>query len=158
MIYYCIRVAASLAQATNHTPSELFQQWQSSTREEEVKPQTQEPVAGVNRIGPAGSETQHPQNQTSREPTRPKEEQVNQHNTHASQAMNTQNTSDRNPAQNSARNPDMHRVSSNQQAAQAANRPAGKQVPFAMLLPVIEPQLDRERAAQLQNLYARLRV
>ncbi|PWA58782.1 Histone-fold [Artemisia annua] len=148
---------ASLAQATNHTPSELFQQWQSSTREEEVKPQTQEPVAGVNRIGPSGSETQHPQNQTSREPTRPKEEQANQHNTHASQAMNTQSTSDRNPAQNAARNPDMHRVSSNQQAAQAANRPAGKQVPFAMLLPVIEPQLDRDRAAQLQTLYARLR-
>ena len=72
--------------------------------------------------------------------------------------MNTQNTNDRNPAQNAARNPDMHRVSSNQQAAQAANRPAGKQVPFAMLLPVIEPQLDRDRAAQLQTLYARLRV
>nr|GEW20773.1 transcription initiation factor TFIID subunit 4b [Tanacetum cinerariifolium] len=146
---------ASLAQATNHTPSELFQQWQSSTREEEVKPRTQEPVAVVNRVGPSGSETQHPQNHASPEPTRPKEEQANQHNVHASQAMNTQNTSDRNPAQN-ARNSDI-RASSNQQAAQAANRPAGKQVPFAMLLPVIEPQLDRDRAAQLQALYGRLR-
>ncbi|PWA35604.1 Histone-fold [Artemisia annua] len=123
---------ASLAQATNHTPSELFQQWQSAPREEEIKPQTQEPATVANRIGPSGSETQHPQNHTSREPTQSKEEQSNQHNVHVSQAMNTQKTSDGNPAQNVARNPGMHRVSSNQQAAtaaHAANRQAGKQVP-----------------------------
>nr|GEV58588.1 transcription initiation factor TFIID subunit 4b [Tanacetum cinerariifolium] len=72
--------------------------------------------------------------------------------------MNTQNASDRNPAQIIVRNPDMHKASSNQQAAaeQAANRPAGRQVPFAMLLPVLEPQLEKGRAMQLQTLYARL--
>ncbi|PWA58779.1 Histone-fold [Artemisia annua] len=113
---------ASLAQATNHTPSELFQQWQSSPSEEEIKPQTQEPATVANRIGPSGSETQHPQNHTSRELTRSKEEQSNQHNVHVSQAMNTQKTSDGNPAQN-----------------------------------VAQSQLDRDRAVQLQTLYARLR-
>nr|GFC62299.1 transcription initiation factor TFIID subunit 4b [Tanacetum cinerariifolium] len=41
-------------------------------------------------------------------------------------------------------------------AEQAANRPAGRQVPFAMLLPVLEPQLEKGRAMQLQTLYARL--
>ncbi|PWA58780.1 Histone-fold [Artemisia annua] len=123
--------AASLAQTTNHTPSELFQQRQSFTREEEVKPQTQEPATVVTRIGPACSETQHPQNHTSRELNQPKEDQTNQNNVQASQSMNTRNTSDRNP--------DMHRV------------------PIALLLPVIIPQLDKDRAMQLQGHYARLR-
>ncbi|KAF8025038.1 hypothetical protein BT93_F2022 [Corymbia citriodora subsp. variegata] len=50
---------------------------------------------------------------------------------------------------------------SNQQAMvpkQAANRlnPV-KQVPFALLLPVILPQLDKDRAMQLQTLYAKLK-
>lgn len=34
----------------------------------------------------------------------------------------------------------------------------GKQVPFAMLFPHIQPQLDKDRAMQLQTLYHKLRV
>lgn len=34
----------------------------------------------------------------------------------------------------------------------------GKQVPFAMLFPHIQPQLDKDRAAQLQTLYVKLKV
>ncbi|XP_071924991.1 transcription initiation factor TFIID subunit 4b-like isoform X2 [Coffea arabica] len=44
---------------------------------------------------------------------------------------------------------------SNQQASNALNR--GKQVPFALLLPVIQPQLDKDRAMQLNTLYLKLR-
>jgi len=51
---------------------------------------------------------------------------------------------------------------SNQQAMvpkQAPNRPnLVKQVPFALLLPVILPQLEKDRAMQLQTLYAKLKV
>ncbi|KAI4366475.1 hypothetical protein MLD38_022349 [Melastoma candidum] len=50
---------------------------------------------------------------------------------------------------------------SNQQASapeQAGNRVnRAKQVPFALLLPVILPQLDKDRAMQLQTLYAKLK-
>ncbi|XP_030458959.1 transcription initiation factor TFIID subunit 4b-like [Syzygium oleosum] len=50
---------------------------------------------------------------------------------------------------------------SNQQATvpgQAPNKPNRvKQVPFALLLPVILPQLDKDRAMQLQTLYAKLK-
>ncbi|XP_030466584.1 transcription initiation factor TFIID subunit 4b-like [Syzygium oleosum] len=50
---------------------------------------------------------------------------------------------------------------SNQQATvpeQPPNRPNRvKQVPFALLLPVILPQLDKDRAMQLQTLYAKLK-
>ncbi|CAI9115938.1 OLC1v1016953C1 [Oldenlandia corymbosa var. corymbosa] len=45
--------------------------------------------------------------------------------------------------------------SASQQVTGAANR--GKQVPFALLLPVIQPQLDKDRQVQLNNLYSRLR-
>ncbi|CAI9263344.1 unnamed protein product [Lactuca saligna] len=48
-------------------------------------------------------------------------------------------------------------MSATGQAANAMNRPSGKQVPFALLFPVIEPQLDKDRAMQLQGLYVRLR-
>lgn len=42
---------------------------------------------------------------------------------------------------------------------QANNRPNRiKQVPFALLLPVILPQLDKDRGVQLQTLYAKLKA
>ncbi|CAI9281995.1 unnamed protein product [Lactuca saligna] len=128
----------------------------------------------------SGSETQHPPNDTSREmnlsqsePSRPQDDQ---HNVHMSQTMNAQNT-EKNPVNsqepNITRNPEnesqlqrMNRMGNQQQqqamsatgqAANAMNRPSGKQVPFALLFPVIEPQLDKDRAMQLQGLYVRLR-
>lgn len=47
-------------------------------------------------------------------------------------------------------------VTATEQASNLMNR--GKQVPFALLLPVILPQLEKDKAMQLQTLYARLRV
>nr|GEX77596.1 histidine--tRNA ligase, cytoplasmic [Tanacetum cinerariifolium] len=71
------------------------------------------------------------------------------------------NASDRNHAQIIVCNLNMHKASNNQQAAiatveQVANRPAGKQVPFTMLILVLVPQLDKAQAMQLRTLYARL--
>ncbi|KAJ0828590.1 putative RST domain-containing protein [Helianthus annuus] len=40
----------------------------------------------------------------------------------------------------------------------AMNRAASKQVNFALLIPELEQQLDKDRAMQLQGLYVRLRV
>ncbi|XP_076915181.1 transcription initiation factor TFIID subunit 4b-like isoform X1 [Bidens hawaiensis] len=161
--------ATALSQGTSHTPSQVFQQWQSSKCEEEVKSPTQEqqqPSAmEINRYG-SSLEPQHPPNDSSRDvsqPSKPKEDpslqQPDQHNVHVPQVTNTQNA-DKNPAQNITQTQEdeaqmqrMQRVSNQQ----AANKPAGKQVPFALLLPVIEPQLDKDRAMQLQGLYVRLR-
>nr|XP_009793398.1 PREDICTED: transcription initiation factor TFIID subunit 4b-like isoform X3 [Nicotiana sylvestris]XP_016491721.1 PREDICTED: transcription initiation factor TFIID subunit 4b-like isoform X3 [Nicotiana tabacum] len=46
--------------------------------------------------------------------------------------------------------------SSSQSAINVAKQ--GKQVPFAMLFPHIQPQLDKDRAMQLQTLYVKLKV
>ncbi|KAJ0669517.1 putative transcription initiation factor TFIID component TAF4, RST domain-containing protein [Helianthus annuus] len=43
------------------------------------------------------------------------------------------------------------------QPPNAMRQPAGKQVPFPLLLPVLEPQLDKDQARQLQGQYVRLR-
>ncbi|XP_035842321.1 transcription initiation factor TFIID subunit 4b isoform X2 [Helianthus annuus] len=43
------------------------------------------------------------------------------------------------------------------QPPNAMRQPAGKQVPFALLLPVLEPQLDKDQARQLQGQYVRLK-
>ncbi|XP_071710787.1 uncharacterized protein [Rutidosis leptorrhynchoides] len=73
---------------------------------------------------------------------------------------------DENVACNPNKETQMQRMGNQQQAMQtghaayhnATGRPAGKQVlMFALLLHVIEPQLDKDRAMQLQGLYARLR-
>lgn len=42
------------------------------------------------------------------------------------------------------------------QAINIMNR--NKQVPFALLVPVIEPQLDKDKAMQFQNVYSQLKV
>nr|XP_043616687.1 transcription initiation factor TFIID subunit 4b-like isoform X2 [Erigeron canadensis] len=174
------QLPTTLSQGTNHTPSQLFQQWQSSKREvkvsfpneEDVKPNIHELKASameVNRHA-SGRETQHPPNDTSRDITHVKSEpsrpQDDQRNAHMSQVMHMQST-DKNPAQNIARIPDneaqlqrmrsQQAVAAGQAATNAMNRSSGKQVPFALLLPVIEPQLDKDKAMQLQGLYARLR-
>ncbi|KAK9051090.1 hypothetical protein SSX86_027716 [Deinandra increscens subsp. villosa] len=165
-----------LSQGTNHTPSQLFQQWQSTKREEEVKPQRQEQQTSameVTRYG-SGLESNHPPNEASRDmsqSSRPQEDpsvqQAEQHSVHMSQATSMQNA-DKNPAQNMGQTPEnesqlqrMQRMGNQQamttgQQANPMNRPA-KQVPFALLLPVIEPQLDKDRAMQLQGLYVRLK-
>lgn len=51
--------------------------------------------------------------------------------------------------------PATNAVSSN---LQASNLMRAKQVPFAALLPVIQPHLDKDRAMQLNTLYIRLKV
>ncbi|KAM0003285.1 putative F-box domain, RST domain, leucine-rich repeat domain superfamily [Helianthus debilis subsp. tardiflorus] len=43
------------------------------------------------------------------------------------------------------------------QPPNAMNQPAGKKIPFELLLRVIIPQLDKERAMQLRGLYVQLR-
>ncbi|KAI3792495.1 hypothetical protein L2E82_06375 [Cichorium intybus] len=150
----------ALTQGTNHTPSQLFQQWQSANREgntntnysneEDVKPQIHE-----QQQQPSAMETQqHPPNDTSREMNHVPQD--DQHNVH----MNVQNT-EKTPEPNLTRNPEnetqIQRMHRGQAANAMNNRPSGKQVPFALLLPVIEPQLDKDRAMQLQGLYVRLR-
>lgn len=53
---------------------------------------------------------------------------------------------------------------SNQQPMTSSNQQPGttmklnKQVPFGMLLPIIQPQLDKDRAMQLHTLYFKLKV
>lgn len=48
-------------------------------------------------------------------------------------------------------------ASSTEQSNSSLNR-SNKQIPFAVLLPALIPQLDKDRAMQLHTLYAKLQV
>lgn len=109
-----------LSQRMNRTPSELFQEWQSSKRQVEVKVETAQQHSSAN--------------------------EINQHGNDPSSQPN-----------NGSQLQKMQRIG-NQQVANGMNRPPGKQVPFALLMPVILPQLDKDRSMQLNGLYAQLKV
>lgn len=127
-------------------------------------------------------ENQPPQNDTPQEMNLPplqqkrvqddfQKQQAEWNSLQISQTMSVVST-DKNPVHlqepDRTRNPDgesqyqrLQRMS-NQQAMASGRTPntinrGGKQVPFALLLPVIEPQLDKDRAMQLQALYIELK-
>lgn len=99
------------------------------------------------------------------------QQQTEQTNPHVSQSLSIQN-SERSTAvgqePNRAQDPSSisqylrsQKMNSQQAAASSqANNAAknGKQVPFAMLFPVIEPLLDKDKAMQLRTIYNRLKV
>ncbi|KAK1433433.1 hypothetical protein QVD17_10343 [Tagetes erecta] len=134
----------ALSQEINHTPDQLCQQWQSSKREE-VKTHIQDQQSSsmeVHRQMP-GNVSQYPPNHTSGDinhdllvPNRPQDDQSitqNLDNTCLLQRMSNQQ--------------DM----TTGQTVNAMNRPAGREVPFASLFPLIQPRLDNDRAMQLQS-------
>lgn len=162
--------SAMLSQGSNQGSNQLFQQWQTSNKDETINSQSHPSEAGK----------QPSQIDTSED-----------HNRHALQqkSHNEQNPPQfaqpsgnqipvRNPIASQNREPDkmtrlegapqyaatLQQINNNQPAAMEINnnQPSnplnrGKQVPFALLLPVILPQLDKDRAMQLQTLYSKLK-
>lgn len=162
--------SAMLSQGSNQGSKQLFQQWQTSNKDETINSQSHPSEAGK----------QPSQIDTSED-----------HNRHALQqkSHNEQNPPQfaqpsgnqipvRNPIASQNREPDkmtrlegapqyaatLQQINNNQPAAMEINnnQPSnplnrGKQVPFALLLPVILPQLDKDRAMQLQTLYSKLK-
>ncbi|XP_059633497.1 transcription initiation factor TFIID subunit 4b-like isoform X2 [Cornus florida] len=187
---------SALSQGSNQTSSQLFQQWQTSSQDENANCQGQQYLKGsqqqeqrssemLPKQHASGYENQQPQIDTSQErncfPLQEKQSQKDcqqwqaeaEQNTlqsHSSQTMDMQN-SEKNPIH--VREPDRTQYPnsesqysklqkmSNQHpmAPEQAINPMnhGKQVPFALLLPVIQPQLDKDRAMQLQTLYIKLK-
>lgn len=123
---------AALSQVINHTPDQLCQQWQSFKREE-VKAHIQDPPNQIS------ADINH----DPLAPSRPQDDQ-----------SITQNLDAKCQLQRMSNQQDM----TTGKTANAMNRPAGKEVPFASLLPLIRPQLDKDRAMQLQVLYNQLKV
>lgn len=98
------------------------------------------------------------------------QQQTEQNNPHVSQSLSIQNP-ERSSAvgqePNRAQDPSSisqylrsQKISQQAAATSQANNVLknGKQVPFAMLFPVIEPLLDKDKAMQLRTIYNRLKV
>lgn len=188
-----LNFTAVLSQGSNHTSSQLYQQWQTPSHDENASYQIQHDVnvsqqeeqhsslTDLKQHG-SGSENQLQKIESSQElnclPLQHKQSQDNfpqqqteQNNPHISQTMSIQN-SEKGPAvgQEPDRTQDPNSLSQYLRSQKMNNQQAGatgqannalknsKQVPFAMLLPVIEPLLDKDRAMQLRTLYNRLKV
>lgn len=169
--------SAALSQGSNHTSSQ-FPQWQTSSHDENASYQSQQDAKGLQQhssvmeLKQHGSGLENPQRQmdTSQSQDDFPQQQAEQNSLKKSQTMTMQDSVN-NPghvqeperAQNLETELQYQRLQkmSNQQAiaaGQAVNvMNRTKQVPFALLLPVIEPQLEKDRAMQLQNLYNRLK-
>uniref|UniRef100_A0A5B7ACW2 Putative TBP-associated factor 4 isoform 1 n=1 Tax=Davidia involucrata TaxID=16924 RepID=A0A5B7ACW2_DAVIN len=183
---------SALSQGSNHTSSQLFSQWQTSSQDESANYQNQQDLKGSQQQEQhssemelkqhiSGSESQQQQMDTLQGldciPLQQKQSQDDgqqrqseQNTLHFPQTMGMQN-SEKNPVHiqepDRTHNPDSEsqypklQKTSNQlpmapeQAINPMNR--GKQVPFALLLPVIQPQLDKDRAMQLQTIYLKLK-
>ncbi|KAL7175597.1 hypothetical protein ACSBR2_029236 [Camellia fascicularis] len=177
--------SVALSQGSNHTSSQLFPQWQTSSQDENANFQNHQDLNGSQQQDPhssemelkqhgVGPESQQQQIDTSQELKQPQDDrqqrQVEQNPFHFSQTLGVQ-SSEKNPVHNlepdrthnpesESHNPKLQNMNNQQamtteQAMNPLNR--GKQVPFAMLLPVLQPQLDKDRAMQLHTLYYKLK-
>ncbi|XP_057469900.1 transcription initiation factor TFIID subunit 4b-like isoform X2 [Actinidia eriantha] len=165
---------------SNPSSSQLFPQWQSSSQDENANGQNQQVLNGSQQQE-QGPENRNHQTDTSQNPIgihlqqkQPKDEcqqrKVEQNIIHFSQTTGMQNSetnsvhireSDRahNPESESPY-PKLQKM--NNQQAMAADQTMnpmtrGKQVPFALLLPVLLPQLDKDRGMQLHTVYTKLK-
>ncbi|GMP80925.1 hypothetical protein CsSME_00035837 [Camellia sinensis var. sinensis] len=177
--------SVALSQGSNHTSSQLFPQWQTSSQDENANFQNRQDLNGSQQQDPhssemelkqhgVGPECQQQQIDTSQELKQPQDDrqqrQLEQNPFHFSQTLGVQ-SSEKNPVHNlepdrthnpesESHNPKLQNMNNQQamtteQATNPMNR--GKQVPFAMLLPVLQPQLDKDRAMQLHTLYYKLK-
>ncbi|XP_057490165.1 transcription initiation factor TFIID subunit 4b-like isoform X1 [Actinidia eriantha] len=169
-----------LSQGSNPSSSQLFPQWQSSSQDENANDQNQHVLNGSQQQE-QGPENRNQLIDTSQNPNgihlqrkQPKDEcqqrQVEQNILHFSQTMGMQNSdtnsvhireSDRahNPESESPY-PKLQKMNNQQaMAAEQTMNPMtrGKQVPFALLLPVLLPQLDKDRGMQLHTVYTKLK-
>ncbi|GFY86013.1 TBP-associated factor 4 [Actinidia rufa] len=169
-----------LSQGSNPSSSQLFPQWQSSSQDENANDQNQHVLNGSQQQeqGPESRnqllDTSQNPNGIHLQPKQPKDEcqqrQVEQNILHFSKTMGMQNSdtnsvhireSDRahNPESESPY-PKLQKMNNQQaMAAEQTMNPMtrGKQVPFALLLPVLVPQLDKDRGMQLHTVYTKLK-
>ncbi|XP_058221190.1 transcription initiation factor TFIID subunit 4b-like isoform X2 [Rhododendron vialii] len=146
---------ASFSQGSNH----LFAQWQSSIHDANTDGHKGQDLNG------SGQQEQHSSKmELKQQGSGPQSQQID---AHFSQTMFIPN-SEMNPIHITEPNREQNLESSqfskkmnNQQAIvgeQAMNSvKSGKQVPFGMLLPILVPQLDKERGMQLNTLYMKLK-
>ncbi|KAJ0913533.1 putative transcription factor Hap3/NF-YB family [Helianthus annuus] len=127
--------SSAAALSSNHTPSQVFQQWQ----QQQLKPPQSSAAAEHHH------HHHHPPDPTPPPPDNNNKKEDDSQSQSQSHLQQQQQRMQRGQMPTS-------------QSPSATARPAGKQVPFALLLPVIEPQLDKDRAMQLQGLYVRLRT
>lgn len=149
----------SVAQQEQHASAQELNQHGSASEN-----QLQQQIDSSKELNSIPVQQKQPQDSFAQQQTEPT-------NPHVSQSLTIQNSERSNAVvqePNRAQDPSSisqylrsQKMNSQQAAAtsQANNTSKnGKQVPFAMLFPVIEPLLDKDKAMQLRTIYNRLKV
>ncbi|KAK3029803.1 hypothetical protein RJ639_038245 [Escallonia herrerae] len=164
---------AAIFQGSNHTSSQSIPKWDNSSHDENAIRESQQDVQNTQQQEPlsslvdprqqgSGSDNQQQQSGSSQQKQFQDDfpqQQAEQSNHHKNPG-HVQEPDRKLDPDSDSRYQRLHNMSNQQaistgQAINAMGR--SKQVPFALLLPVIEPQLDKDKAMQLQTLYIRLK-
>ncbi|CAL5429686.1 unnamed protein product [Camellia sinensis] len=161
----------SIVATSNQDENANFQNHQDLNRSQQQDPQSSEMELKQHGVGPKSQQQQIDTSQELKQPQDDRQQrQLEQNPFHFSQTLGVQSSEknlvhilepDRthNP-ESESHNPKLQNMN-NQEAmtTEQAMNPmnCGKQVPFAMLLPVLQPQLDKDRAMQLHSLYYKLK-
>ncbi|XP_028752428.1 transcription initiation factor TFIID subunit 4b isoform X2 [Neltuma alba] len=184
-ISYTTIIATALSQGDSNTFSQSLSQWPTSSHDNKTDPQTQQdPKIAQQQQSSSEMEIKHSgqlQNVSSQDvnhpplPQKQSQDEGHQGQTVQSSLQNPQKTGIQNPGKDPVLNNEpvkTHNPSnesqyiklqqmSNQQAT-VTEQPSSqinrsKQVPFGLLLPILLPQLPKDRAMQLQTLFAKLK-
>ena len=184
---YAAIIATDLTQGSGNTFSQSLPQWQTSGHDDKTDPQTLQDPKIVQQQQQSSSEMEikqsgQPQNVSSHDVNHPplsqkqSQDEGHQGQTVQGSLQSSQSTGIPNSGNDQVHNSEpvkTHNLSnesqyiklqqmSNQQAT-VAEQPSSqinrsKQVPFALLLPLLTPQLPKEKSTQLQNLFVKLKV
>ncbi|KAH7847971.1 hypothetical protein Vadar_032224 [Vaccinium darrowii] len=149
---------AALSQGSYHTSGQLFPPWHSSSQNDKANSQSQQNLDGSRQQDPHSSEMELKQYGSGSENQRQQiDHQLLDDHRQRQGEQNTLHFSRPPSMQNSEKNSELPKINQHAVATEQAMKPGNRQVPFGLLLPLLIPQLDKDRAVQLQTIFTKLK-
>ncbi|KAI8548598.1 hypothetical protein RHMOL_Rhmol07G0285500 [Rhododendron molle] len=149
---------AALSKGIYHTSSQLFPQWHTSSQDETANTRSQQNLNGSQQQAQHSSEMDLKQHGSGPENQRQQiDNQLLDDRRQRQAEQNTLHFSRPPSIHNSEKNPELPKI--NQHAVATEQKPGNPrgQVPFGLLLPLLTPQLDKDRSMQLQTVFNKLK-
>lgn len=154
-----MHLTAALSKGIYHTSSQSFPQWHTSSQDETANSRSQQNLNGSQQQAQHSSEMDLKQHGSGPENQRQQiDNQLLDDRRQRQAEQNTLHFSRPPSIHNSEKNPELPKI--NQHAVATEQKPGNPrgQVPFGLLLPLLTPQLDKDRSMQLQTVFNKLKV
>lgn len=152
-----------------HTSGQLFPHWHTSSQDETANSRSQHNLNGSQQQAQHSSEMDLKQHGSGPENQRQqiddqllddrRQRQVEQNTLHFSRPPSIHNP-EKDPELHKINQPELQKINQHAVATEQTMKPVTPrgQVPFGLLLPLLTPQLDKDRAVQLQTVFNKLKV